>query len=125
MADCGLSEFFLEALEVAAGFFDRVSHPSARLTASLRPQAIPIEAMVEMLGSIIKDRALACFLDDFLETHRLEFAAFDHIVEIGDIGCVMLAMMELKSFFRNVRRERVEGIRQIRQFKGHRGLPSF
>src|SRR6516164_5084454 len=82
MADRGLSEFFLEALEVAAGFFYRVGYPSARLTTPLRPQAIPIEAMVEMLGSIIEGRALTCFLDDFFETLRLEFAAFDQIVEI-------------------------------------------
>src|ERR1700730_8284215 len=122
MADCGLSKFFFEALEIAAGFFYRVGHPPARLAASVGPQAIPIEAMIEMLGGVIEDWALTRFLDDLFETHLLEFPAFDQIVEIGDVGGVMLAVMELKGFLRNVRRERVEGIGQIRQFKGHRGL---
>src|SRR5216683_507290 len=125
MTDCGLGEFFLEALQVAAGFLYGVGHPPAWLTTAVRPQTIPIEAMIEMLGSIIEDRALTRFLDDFFETHLLELAALYQIVEVGDVSGVMFAVMELEGFFRNVRRERVDGIGQIRQFKGHRGLPSF
>src|SRR5262245_20573057 len=119
MADGGFGKFFLESLEVTAGFLYRLGHASARLATRARPQRIPIEAMIVMLGGIVEDRALPGLLDYFFKTHLLEFTAFDQVVEIGDVGGMMLAVMELQGFLRNMRRERVESIGQIRQFKGH------
>src|SRR5262249_12450164 len=108
-----------------AGFLYRFGDAPTRFATTLGPHAFPIKTMVEMLGSVIEDRALTCFLDDFFETPVLEFAPLYQIVEIGDVGGVMLPVMELQGFLRNVWRQRVEGIGQIRQFKGHRGYRPF
>src|SRR5215469_18906613 len=62
MGDGGLSKFLLKAVEIDAGFFDCVGHPAAWFTSPIWPQALPIKAMVEMLGGIVENGTLTCFL---------------------------------------------------------------
>ena len=66
--------------------------------------------MIEVLAGIVKQRSGVRAFNDLLERGVFELAALDQIVEVVDVGSVMLAVMKLESFGRDVRRQGIGGI---------------
>src|SRR6185436_139184 len=61
--------------------------------------------------------------DDLLERLVLELAALHELVQLVDIGLVVLTVMELQGFARDVGLERVERVRQRGKCVFHVGIP--
>jgi hypothetical protein len=119
-ADGGLAELFLECVERAEGLVDGRRQGARRLAASVRREAIPIEGVVPDLRRVVEDAA-ARLAHDVLERQVLEFGARDELVQVVDVGLVMLAVVELQGFLGDVRGQGVDGIGQGGQLVGHGG----
>ncbi|MNR19095.1 hypothetical protein D3C85_1358610 [compost metagenome] len=79
--------------------------------------------MVPHLGGVVED-ATGGFLDDFFQRGVLELGTLDQVVQVGDVGLVMLAVVEFQGFLGNDRCQGVQRVRQFGQFVFHRALQS-
>ena len=93
---------------------DGVHQCAGRFAAAVGAQALPIEGVVVALRSVIEDRALAC-LDDFTQGFGFVHRAFDEIVEIGDVGLMMLAVVVFQRFLADGRCKGVHFIIKLGQ----------
>lgn len=119
MGHGGIGELFLERLEVAKGLFDRVGEFATGLAAAIGLHRGPVEAVIEVLGGVVEKAAGSGLLHDLLDRRVFVLGPLGEIVEIGDIGGVMLAVMELQRFPGKVRRESVNRIGQIGECESH------
>src|SRR5688572_613539 len=117
----GLGEFLLELAEGAEGRGDRAGELAGGLAPTRRRKAVPVEVVVPDLGGVVEYGAVRA-LDDLLERRALERAALDELVQLGDVSAVMLAVVELERFARQVRLERVHRIGQGTKFMLHASL---
>jgi hypothetical protein len=76
--------------------------------------------VVPDLRRVVEDAA-ARLAHDVLERQVLEFGARDELVQVVDVGLVMLAVVELQGFLGDVRGQGVDGIGQGGQLVGHGG----
>ena len=111
-ADRGLGESFLECGERAPLLSDGRAQGTLGLAAAVGRQAVPVERVVPDLSGVV-EYAAARFLHDILERQRFEFRAGDQVVEVRHIGLVMLAVVEIDGFRRDVRLQRVLRVRQF------------
>ena len=117
---------------IASGAAERVVDQMRELAGRLLPfgrrQALPEEAVVPQLGAVVEQLAIAGSLRrlDDLDQRGAAQRPFllQHRVGLGDIGLVVLAVVEFERFRRHVRGERVLGIGQFGQLEGHRLLIS-
>ena len=93
--DSGLGELFLELVEGAEGRVDGISQRTSRLAAGVRRQAIPEEGVVPDLSGVVEDAA-GGGLDDAFQVLAFELGARDQVVQVGDVGSVMLVVVELE-----------------------------
>src|SRR5579862_386100 len=85
----------------------------ARLFA-LGRETVPEEIVIPDLGGIVEDRA-ARLGHQLLERGILQLRAGDQLVQLVDVGLVMLAVVVIKSLTRHVRLERIARIGQLGQ----------
>ena len=74
--------------------------------------------MVPHLGGVVEDAA-AGFLDDFFQAGVLELGALDQVVQVGDVGLMMLAVVKLQGFLGDGRGQGVQRVGQFGQFVFH------
>ena len=119
----GLGELLLELLEGAELGIDGRGQGTGGGTAAIGAQAVPVEGVVPDLGGVVEDPAGGLH-DDVLEGHGLELGPGDQVVEIGDVGLVVLAVVVLDGLLGDHGGKGVLRIRQGGQFMGHvRGSP--
>jgi hypothetical protein len=58
-------------------------------------QAVPVEGVVPDLRRVV-EHAARRLADDVLEGQVLELGALDQVVQVGDVGLMVLAMVELE-----------------------------
>lgn len=85
----------LELIERAKVARDRVSQCSRGTAAGIGGHALPKETVVPMLGRIVEQTAVGTH-DDLFQRLILVRCAFDGLVEIGDIGSVVFAVVVVK-----------------------------
>ncbi|MNT38152.1 hypothetical protein D3C72_1743350 [compost metagenome] len=78
--------------------------------------------MVPDLSGVVEDAARRA-LDDLFQGLAFEFGAWDQVVQVHDIGVVVLVVVILQGFLGDVRLQGIVGVRQRRQFKSHGGSP--
>jgi hypothetical protein len=76
--------------------------------------------VIEVLAGIVEQRAGVRALDHLLERGVFELAALDQVVEVV-VGGVMLAVMEVESFDRDMWRQGVYRIGQLGSSKASSG----
>ena len=75
-----------------------------------------------MLGCIVEQRA-GRLSDDVFEGHALELGAFLQLVELVDVGLVVLAIVVFHGFLGIGRCERIQCIRQFGKLVFHDWAP--
>src|SRR5690606_21780924 len=100
-------------VEAAPLLVDGVGQCAAGGAAALRRQTGPEEGVVPDLGCVIENAALGG-TDDLDQVLVLELGAGDQLVEVGDIGLVVLAVVVIQRFGAHVRGQGVFGERQGR-----------
>ena len=69
--------------------------------------------MVEDLSGVVEHTTLSG-LDDFFKALAFEFRTFDQLVQVGDVGLMMLAPVVFKRFTAHGRREIVQAEGELR-----------
>ena len=72
--------------------------------------------MVPHLGSVVENAPIR-LPDDLLKGCIFKFCSGDQVIQVIDIGLMMLSVMEFQGLLGDVRLERIQCIRQFRQFK--------
>ncbi len=123
MVDGLLVQLLQQRLAVPEPVLDQLGELSVGLLALGRGEALPEEAVVPQLRAVVEQLRVAGtprLADDLGERGSAQaLVAADQLVGLGDIGLVVLAVMELERFGRHVRRERVLGKEKIGQLEGH------
>src|SRR5581483_6908672 len=88
----GLGELVAELLEAAEGALDDLRDRAARRPAAVGRQALPVEAVVPRLRAVVED-ASARLAHDLLERRGLERAARDELVQLVDVGPMVLVVV--------------------------------
>ena len=122
-ADRGLAEFFFELRKAAERLLDAVGELAARFAAAFGRQAVPIKRVVPHLRRVVEQSSLR-LLHDRHQIHVLELGALDHVVGVGDVGLMMLAVVVLNGLRADMRCQGILGPRQGRQLDRH-GCTSF
>src|SRR5690606_15596560 len=91
-ADGDLGEFFLELVEGAEGGIDGVGQGAGGLATAVGLHAVPVEGVVPHLGGVVEDAAGGA-LDDLFQGLAFELGARNQVVQVGDIGLVVLAVV--------------------------------
>src|SRR5450830_1201119 len=91
-ADGRLGEFFLELVERTERSVDGFSQRAGWLTAGFWRQAVPVEGVVPDLSGVVEDTARRRF-DDFFQGLAFELGARHQVVQVHDIGVVMLVVV--------------------------------
>jgi len=78
-----------------------------------------VAAAVVADGGRLVRRNLADVLHQVFNVHVGELGAFDGVVQVGDVGVVMLAVVDLHRLRVDMRLQRILRIRQIRQLESH------
>src|SRR5690606_36619835 len=81
-------------------------------------------SVVPDLGSVVKNRTRGRF-DDLFKAFAFEFGAGNQGVQLVHIGLVVLAMVVIQGFGRNMGRQSVFGIGQSGEFKSHLTSPDY
>src|ERR1019366_3084313 len=121
-ADCGFGELFLELLEGPEVLLDTLEQRAGRYARGIRAEAAPLEGVVPDLGSVVEDFALGG-AHDVLERQVLILAAGNELVQVVDVGLMVLAVVVFGGLGRDVRAQRVFGEWQWRKLN-HSGAPS-
>src|SRR5208282_1055065 len=114
-----LTEFFLERLETAEAFLDRIRHRSRGLAAFLGTHRFPVEGVIPVLLRVVEERSRFRRLQNLFERSACEFGAHDQFVELGDVGLVMLAVMIFKRLGGDMGFQRVHTVWKVWKFKSH------
>src|SRR6185312_3302799 len=123
LADGRLLEGLVEFLDAAEARLDRVGDLAGG-RAALRGHALPVEVVVPDLTGVVEDALFLVvagrLLDDPLQVHVLVRRAADHLVQIVDVGLVMLVVVERDRLGGN---HRVEGALIVgKLWEGKRGF---
>lgn len=73
----------------------------AGIAAALRPEAVPVETVIPHLGGVVEESA-RCLPDDLFERLVLEGGACDQAVRVVNVGLMMLAVVVVDGFRRDV-----------------------
>ena len=119
-ADGGFGEFGFERIETAERGIDGFGQFTGRSAAAVGLQAVPVEGVVPDLGGVVEQAALR-FAHDGFQIGGFEFGAGNQVVQIGDVGLVVLGIMEIDGFRRDVRFQCGAVVGQGGQFNGHGG----
>src|SRR5476651_505336 len=122
-ADGRLAELFLELVERTEGRVDGISQCAGRLTTSVWRQAVPVESVVPDLSGVVENTARRR-LDDFFQGLAFELGAWHQVVQVHDIGVVVLVVVVFQGFLGNVRLQGIACVGQRRQFESHDDSPN-
>src|SRR5215469_2502407 len=115
-----LRELLLEAAEIAERLLDSVGDRAACVAATLGRKALPVEAVIPVLGSLVEEYTRFGFLHDLVERGDIGILARrQEFVEARNVGVVMLAVMEFERLFGDFGRERVERVGKLGKLKSH------
>jgi len=126
---CGLGEGFLEAGEAAQLRVDRRRQLALRFTAARGRHHGPEQAVVGVSAAVVDHRATKAFRHLFDAPHQLvhrqlaEGIAFQRRVEVGDVGLVVLGVVDLHGLRVNVRFQGIVGVGQWGQAIRHGRSP--
>ena len=117
-------ERFLEGFEAAPFRINGSGQFAGRLALAFGGKAQPVESMVPSLCRIVK-YAAGRFFNDFFQRGIFKFSAFDLVVQIGDVGLMVFAVVVFQGLFGQVRFQSIQGIRQFWQFVFHGDTPDI
>ncbi|MNY49049.1 hypothetical protein D3C86_1844380 [compost metagenome] len=80
--------------------------------------------MVPHLGSVVEDAARRLLHDGFQRV-VLELGALDQVVQVRDVGLVVLVMMELQGFLGDVRSQGIMRVRERGELVFHCSVSRF
>ena len=89
---------------------DGIRQGAGRGAAPIGAQAAPIEGVVPHLSRVI-EQAAAGSLDDLFQALAFVLGARNHVVQVHNVGVVMLAMVNLHGQRVDVRLQGVLGVR--------------
>ena len=96
-------QLLLEFVVAAERGVDHLRELARRLAAAVALQLLPVERVVPRLRGVVEQRRLVGLarglVDDLLERRALVLGALDEIVQIVDVGLVMLAVVEADIVF--------------------------
>ena len=79
--------------------------------------------MVPDLSSVVEHTGFAGITghggDHIFQALAVELSAFNRLVQVGDVGVVVLAVVELQGGAGDVRLQRIQGVRQLGEGMGH------
>jgi hypothetical protein len=110
VADSRCGKLLFKCLEVAESLVDGLAELEIGCATTVRAQSVPVKSVVPYLRSII-EKAAGRPPDDFLERRGFKFCARDHAIELGDVCCMMLAVVKLKGFGTDMRFQGIFGVR--------------
>lgn len=122
-ADRSLGELFLELVERTESGVDRLGQCASRLAAGVWRQAVPVESVVPDLGGVVEDATRRGF-DDLFQGLAFELGARHQVVQVHDIGVVVLVVVILQGFLGDVRLQGIVCVGQRRQFESHDNSPN-
>jgi hypothetical protein len=111
VAYCAFHEGFFEGGVAAEFGVDGCGQCAGWLAAAGWLHAAPKEGVIPDLGAVVVDAAGAA-LDDVFQALAFKLGAFLQVVEVDDVGIVVLAVVVFEGFFAVVRCERVNRVRQ-------------
>ena len=117
-------ERFLEGFEAAPFRINGSGQFAGRLALAFWGEAQPVESVIPGLGCIV-EYAAGRFFNDFFQRGIFKFSAFDLVVQIGDVGLMVFAVVVFQGFFGQVRFQSIQGIRQFWQFVFHGDTPDI
>ena len=85
------------------------------LAAAVVLQAVPVERVVPDLRGVVEHPALR-LADDLLQRQIGEFGAFDHLVEVGHVRVVVLAVVIVRRLGAEVRLQRILSVWKLWQW---------
>ena len=103
VADGRCLKRLLEVIHRTPFGLDGLAQRASRFAATLRRQAVPEEGVIPDLGGVVVDAAGWCLDDDVFEGQIFVLGALDQVIQVGDIGLMMLAVVKVERFRRNVR----------------------
>lgn len=121
----GGGKFFLEGGKAAKLGIDRIRQITGWFAAGIGAHNVPEKGMVVMTAAVVLDgcllvrRHLIHVAQDLFNALVLQAGAVEGVVQVGDIGVVVLGAMDVHRARINVRFQRVLGVGQLRQCKGH------
>jgi len=121
-----LDELFNESVIAAEILNDLGVDLEARVTGATRGgDRLPVERVVEVLACVVEDALLVSLavgcLDDVFKCHGGELGTSHELVEVVDVGSMVLTMVDVEGLFREVL-EFVGLVRQGRKSEGHDAL---
>jgi hypothetical protein len=78
-------------------------------------QMVVVLAGIVEHGRVLPERSF----HDLFEGFTLEFGPLDRVISVGDVGLMMLVVVEFQRFLRHMGGKGVIGVRQIGQREGH------
>ena len=112
--------------KLAEGRLDRVADRACRLAAAARPHDLPEHRVVDVTAAVVPDRRadrLGHAVDaanQILGALRRQLGRLlERRVQVGDVGRVMLAVMDPHRLLVDVRLQRVVVVWEGRDFVGH------
>ena len=112
-------EFGLEGIKAAEVLGDLRGDLAGRGAAALGLHRLPEEVVVVDLGGVVEHRTFGG-LDQFDQGFAaVSLTVFDELIEVGDVGLVMLAVMIIEGLGGEMRREGILRIGQGHEGKGH------
>src|SRR3954462_13482967 len=128
LADAGRLEVRLELLEAAEVLVDLLLDLARQLgAAAIGLHPAPEMDVVVVLAGIVEDRGILAerALDDLLKGLAFPFGALERVVAVGDIGLMMLVVVEFQRFLRHELAEGVIGVREWGQRECHGFCPQL
>ncbi len=114
--NAGCLELLLEGVEAAERLVDRVRNLAGWLAAFARRHDLPKHRVIHVAAAVVAHDGAdvlghgAQVFHELLGAFALELGPFDGVVQLGDVGRVVLVVMDLHRFRVDVRLERVIGI---------------
>jgi hypothetical protein len=116
----------LQLVGVAPEVVDRGGEVSRRLSASTWLHDLPEERMVRVPAAVVADRGLLVFghgveqrSEQLLDRVAVELGAFDRLVQVVDVGLVVLPVVDLHRLLADRRLERVVVVGKRGELVGH------
>ena len=123
LGGAGGLEGFDELLKAAEVSVDLVEQSAAGGAATVGLDALPVEAVVPDLGSVVEHAGLAGVTghgdDGVFQALAFQIGASHQVVEVGHVSVVVLAVVELKGLAGDMRLEGIEAVGQRGQRMSH------
>ena len=123
----GIVELGLERVERSPkAVVDRIRERAGRVAATAGRHDLPEQRVVGVAAAVVADRGADILrqaiqlLDELLDRGPVEIRALDGLVDVVDVGLVMLVVVDPHGLLVDRRRERVVVVGQGRQVVGHR-----